>query len=274
MIRSRFLTSVPALTVTLAVACFLAPPAHAQPGAPAASAWEALARLPDLSGVWVPDVADQRRQERVNDAPWTSAARRQIDHLFAEERAGRPRLLLAHCLPHGMPAWMLITHNAMEILTTPGRVTMLGEGDGNRIRRIYTDGRKHPEDPDLTIHGHSIGHWEDNTLVVDTVAVIPQAVIALNEGVGIPNNGGMHIVERIHLRDADTLADDLEITAPKVLAATWKTTRLFKRKRGEQFDIVEGQCVQGELTEAVDADGNAIFERNDTNADGSVRIRE
>ena len=68
--------------------------------------------------------------------------------------------------------------------------------------------------------------------------------------------------------------DDLEITAPKVLSATWKTTRLFKRKRGEQFDIVEGQCVQGELTDAVDADGNAVFERNDTNSDGSVRIRE
>ena len=42
----------------------------------------------------------------------------------------------------------------------------------------------------------------------------------------------------------------------------------------EQFDIVEGQCVQGELTDAVDADGNAVFERNDTNSDGSVRIRE
>ena len=38
--------------------------------------------------------------------------------------------------------------------------TMLGEGDGNRMRRIYTDGRPHPSDPDLTIHGHSIGRWD------------------------------------------------------------------------------------------------------------------
>jgi hypothetical protein len=256
----------------LVASVLLATVAHAQ--APSAADYAALAKLPDLGGVWVPDVADQRRQERENQVPWAPAARKQIDHLFAEDRAGRPKLLLAHCLPHGMPAWMLITHNAMEILVTPGRVTMLGEGDGNRIRRVYTDGRKHPDDPDVTIHGHSIGHWDGNTLVVDTVGVIPQAYIALSEATGIPNNGGMHIVERIHLRDADTLADDMEITAPKVLAQTWKTTRLFKRMRGAQFDIVEGQCVQGELSDAVDADGNAVFERNDTNKDGSVRIRE
>ena len=79
-----------------------------------------------------------------------------------------------------------MTHNAMEILFTPGRITMLGEGDGNRMRRIYTDGRRHPEDPDLTIHGHSIGHWEGDTLVVDTVGIIPQGYIAVSEAVGVP----------------------------------------------------------------------------------------
>ncbi|HVY63937.1 MAG TPA: hypothetical protein VHH11_03865 [Gammaproteobacteria bacterium] len=268
MIRARLLAS--ALTALGGLG--LAPLADAQTGAPTRGDWEAIARLPDLGGVWVPDVPDQRRQERANQVPWTAAVRTQIDHLFAEDKAGRPKLLLAHCLPHGMPAWMLISHNAMEILVTPGRVTMLGEGDGNKLRRIYTDGRKHPEDPDVTMHGHSIGHWEGSTLVVDTVGVLPQAYIALSEAVGVPNNGGMHILERIHLRDPDTLADDMEITAPKVLTGTWKTTRLFKRRRGPQFDIIEGQCVQGELTEAVDEHGNAIFERNGTNADGSVPV--
>lgn len=227
---------------------------------------------PDLSGVWLPDVADQRRKERNELPPWTPAAKTQIDFLFAEERAGRPKLLLDHCLPHGMPSWMLITHNAMEILVTPGRVTMLGEGDGNRLRRIYTDGRAHPEDPDLTIHGHSTGRWDGDTLVVDTVGIIPQAYIALNEGVGIPNNGGMHIVERIELADADTLVVELTIAAPKVLAEPWTTTRRWVRRRGELFDIVEGQCVQGDLVESVDEHGNAVFERVRSTDDGSVPI--
>jgi hypothetical protein len=239
---------------------------------PSAAEWSALGELPDLSGVWLPDVADQRRKERAEQPPWTPVAKEQIDFLFAEDRAGRPKLLLEHCLPHGMPSWMLITHNAMEILATPGRITMLGEGDGNRMRRIYTDGRAHPDDPDLTIHGHSVGRWDGDTLVVDTIGIIPQSYIALSEAVGIPNNGGMRVVERIRLRDMDTLAVELTITAPRVLTAPWTTTRLFVRRRGPQFDIVEGQCVQGELVDAVDEHGNAVFERAPLPDDGRVPV--
>ena len=133
------------------------------------SAVSQAAAPPDFSGVWVPDIKDQKRQEVENTPPWKPDILQQIQHMVAEEKAGRPFLVLSHCMPHGMPSWMLITHNAMEILVTPGRITMLGEGDGNRMRRIYTDGRAHPEDPDLTFHGHSIGHWEGDTLVIDTV---------------------------------------------------------------------------------------------------------
>ena len=130
-----------------------------------ARAW---AEFPDLSGVWLPDVKDQKRQETENVPPWKPDIQPQIAHMAAEEKAGRPFLVLSHCLPHGMPSWMLITHNAFEWLSTPGRITLLGEVDGNRMRRIYTDGRTHPEDPDLTLHGHSIGHWQDDVLIVDT----------------------------------------------------------------------------------------------------------
>ena len=94
---------------------------------------------------------------------------------------------------------MLVTHNAMEILFTPGRVTMLGESDGNRLRQIYTDGRGHPDDEELTFHGHSIGRWEGDTLVVETVNVLPQAYIAVSEAAGVANDGDMKIMERIHL---------------------------------------------------------------------------
>jgi hypothetical protein len=262
----------PLATLALVGSGHFATTANAQSAdaGPPADAWIAIAKLPDFSGVWVPDVADQRRKERGDPAQWTPTAQRQIDFLFAEDKAGRPKLLLDHCLPHGMPSWMLITHNAMEILVTPGRVTMLGEGDGNRMRRIYTDGRPHPEDPDLTIHGHSIGHWEGDALVVDTVGIIPQAYIALNEGVGVPNNGDMRVSERILLSEPDTLSVELTITAPKVFTEPWTTTRLFVRRRGTLYDIVEGQCVQGQLVDGVDEHGNAIFERAPTVEDGSV----
>jgi hypothetical protein len=236
----------------------IATPAALAAPAPNPQAWAELGRLPDWSGIWIPDQRDQNAQMTSNPPPWRPEAARQVKALDAQERAGDPKGLFTDCLPEAMPSWMLISHNAMEILFTPGRVTMLGEADGNRLRRIYTDGRRHPDDPDLTFHGHSIGHWEGNVLVVDTIGVAPESLIAVSEAVGLPNDGDMHIVERIHLAGPDTLDDDLEITAPHVLTGPWRTTRVFRRNRSDP-DIVEGVCLQGAFAEAKDADGNAIF---------------
>ena len=227
--------------------------------APTAQDWQALAKLPDWSGVWTPVISDQVAQEKTNPPPWKPQIAKQIDRMYAEEQAGRPFPIIDHCFPTGMPSWMLITHNAVEILFTPGRVTLLGEGDGNRLRRIYTDGRSHPPDPDPSFHGHSIGRWDGATLVIDTVALLPQAYLAVNEAVGIPNNGDMHIVERLHLQDPGTLVDELEITATKLLSRPWRTTRKFSRQRAQKYDIVEGVCTQGSYIDAVDKQGNDIF---------------
>jgi len=234
------------------------------------AASRALAEPPDFSGVWLPDIRDQKRQETANMPPWKPEILKQVQHLIAEEKAGRPFLVLSHCLPHGMPTWMLITHNAFELLVTPGRITMLGEVDGNRMRRIYMDGRQHPEDPDLTLHGHSIGHWEGDTLVIDTTAIVPQAYIAISEAVGIPNNGDMHIVERLHLTSPNALSDDMEITAPKVLSTTWNTTRNFRRYPDRHYEITEGECEQEDLIPGKDQFGNDIFVPNAQQAYGTV----
>ena len=230
----------------------------------------ALAETPDLSGVWLPDIKDQKRQETANMPPWKPEILPQVQHLVAEEKAGRPFLVLSHCLPHGMPSWMLMTHNAFELLVTPGRLTMLGEVDGNRMRRIYMDGRKHPEDPDLTMHGHSIGHWDGDALVIDTTAIVPQAYIAISEAVGIPNNGDMQILERLHLAAPNVLHDDMEISAPKVLSSTWRTTRIFRRYPDRHYEITEGECEQEDLVPGKDQFGNDIFVPNAQGAYGTV----
>ncbi len=119
-----------------------------------------------------------------------------------------------------------------------------------RIRRI----------PIRAFHGHSIGHWEKDTLVVDTVAVLPQAYLAVNEAVGVPNNGDMHIVERLHLLDRR-----------HAWRTIWKLPRTsscqspgapranITGSARQKYDIVEGVCAQGSFTEAVDKHGNAIF---------------
>ncbi|MDB5702441.1 MAG: hypothetical protein JWL66_2640, partial [Sphingomonadales bacterium] len=228
--------------------------------APTSADWQAIARLPDWSGTWSPDVADQNGQIKTNPTPWKPEIQKQIDHWDAEEKAGRPKGLLIDCLPHGTPSFILITHNALEFLFSPGRVTILGESDGNRLRRIYTDGRAMPDDPDPSFHGYSVGRWNGETLSVDTKAILPQAYLAVSEAVGVPNNGDMTVKENIHLIDKDTLVFDLEISAPRVLTRVWKTTRIYHRKRQRSHEIVEGVCHQGDFHDATDQWGNAIFE--------------
>jgi len=227
--------------------------------APTRKDYDDLAKLPDWSGVWTPVISDQVAQEKSNPPPWTPAAAKQIKKMYAEEEAGRPFPVIDHCFPTGMPSWMLITHNAFEVLFTPGRVTILGEGDGNRMRRIYTDGRPHPPDPDPSFHGHSVGHWEGQTLLIDTIAVLPEVYLAVNEAVGVPNDGDMHVVERLHLLNSDTLADDLEIRATKILTKPWRTTRKYYRQRSQKYEILEGVCQQGKFMEAKDAAGHDVF---------------
>ena len=226
---------------------------------PTAKDWANLAKLPDWSGVWNPFVTDQDKQAKTNMPPWNPQANELIQFQLAEEKAGRPPPLFVNCLPEAMPSWMLITHNAMEVLFTPGRVTILGESDGNRLRRIYTDGRPHPEDPDPTFHGHSIGKWEGDTLVVDTVGISPQSLLAISEAAGVPNNGDMRVIERIHLVGKDELHDDIEVIAPKILTKPWKTTRVYFRQRARKFDIVEGVCLEGYFAPGKDKYGNDIY---------------
>ncbi|MDE0929205.1 MAG: hypothetical protein OSA77_00850 [Halioglobus sp.] len=224
------------------------------------AAWADIAKLPDWDGIWLPHIGDQRDQEKGNVAPWSEASAEIINNMMKAEDEGRPAGIFNDCMPEGMPTWMMISHNAMEFQYSPGRITLLGESDGNRLRRIYTDGRAHPQDPDLTYHGHSIAHWEKETLVVDTIGVDPDAYIAITEAVGVRNGGGMHIVERIYLVDEDTLHDEITIIAPTVMTKPWKTTRIFKRLRGAQYDIVEGVCLMGMDIDQVDEDGNAVFD--------------
>jgi hypothetical protein len=253
------------LTAIILVALIPAALAAAQPTdrkvldpPPAANDWAALAKLPDWSGTWVPLPEDPFPLGR-NEPHWKPEAARQIEALKAADKAGHPQNVFVNCLPEGMPDFILMTVAASEFLFTPGRVTILGEFDGNRLRRIYSDGRAHPDDPDLTFNGHSIGHWEGSTLVVDTVGILPEVYLPLGQAVALPNNGDMHIVERIRLIGPDTLKDELEITAPHVLAEPWKISRRFSRSRERKFDIIEASCRQGDFLEQHDANGNAVF---------------
>lgn len=227
--------------------------------APTVQSWTRIAALPDLSGVWTPGPLDRFEPGSTTAPPWKPEIAAQVAALQKLEADGRPQNIYINCLPEGLPSSVTQTLNSVEFLVTPGRVTILGEFDGNRLRRIWTDGRPHPSDPDPTFSGHSIGRWEGNSLVVDTVGFLPEVYIPMGQGVGIPNNGDMHVTERITLVDANTIRHEIEVVAPKVLTGPWKATRTFIRHRERKFDLVESSCRQGDFFEDKDAHGNAVF---------------
>lgn len=237
---------------------------------PAPEEWAAIADLPDLSGTWSPDIRDQFAQMDTNPPPWRPHVQEQVDYLYAEEEAGRPKGLFIDCLPHGSPSLMAVTHNAVEFLVTPGRVTVLGESDGNRMRRIWTDGRDMPDDPDPSFDGYSVGHWDGDVLVVETTAILPQVYLAISEAVGIPNNGGMTVSERIHLIGPDLLAVDMVVTAPEILTEPWTTRRLFHRRRLRSHEIEQGVCRRGDFIEVEDEWGNAAWAPATTDGMGNL----
>jgi hypothetical protein len=130
---------------------------------------------------------------------------------------------------------MLISHNAMEFLFTPGRVTMLGEMDANRLRRIYTDGRPHPADPDPTFHGHSIGHWEGDTLVVDTTNFTDKTAFR-----GASEK--LHLVERFTRADPETLLYSFTVDDPSAFTKPWTAEITSGRAEGSIFEYA---CHEG-----------------------------
>jgi hypothetical protein len=121
-----------------------------------------------------------------------------------------------------------------------------------QVRHIYTDGRSHPADPDPTFNGHSIGHWDGRTLVVDSVGFVPDTPLGFNWG--MQHSTKMHIVERFRLKDPDTLEIVTTIDDADALTKPWTTAKVFKR-HGD-WTIAEYICEQNNRNH-VDQNGKA-----------------
>jgi hypothetical protein len=130
------------------------------------------------------------------------------------------------CLPPGVPR-IYIQPFLFEIVETPGRVLELFEFD-HHMRQIFTDGRKHPKDPDLTWMGDSIGWYEGDTLVIDTIGFNDKTWI--DRG-GLPHSDELHLTERIRRPTHETLEIKFTIDDPKTYTETWQGYRNFKLRR-------------------------------------------
>jgi hypothetical protein len=224
--------------------------------APAADDWTALAKLPDFTGVWEVGLGGgggRAATAAKGPAPAAAPAGRaggrggagraagpSLTPAYAAKAQAQPagpppeENLTANCLPPGMPGIMGQPY-PMEFLLTPGQVTIVIEAY-NQIRHIYTDGRPLPADPDPTFYGTSVGHWEGDMLVAETVgfAQVPR-------GITFPYSDKMKIIERFRLTAPDTMSIETSIVDPEALTAPYAMpARTLTRHRN--WTIAEYIC--------------------------------
>jgi hypothetical protein len=199
--------------------------------------------MPDLSGVWQKSSQGQGLIEPA--PPMTAWGRERFD--LAKPIHG-PRTVSATesnaaeltCLPMGIPA-SYFRPRPFEILQLPDRAVMLFEV-GNFWRMIYMDGREFPEVPLHTWNGYSIGHYEGDTLVIETRHIIgweSESVQRWLDRLGHPFSDELTVIERIRRSDDDTLENRITIDDPVAYERPWTGVMTYRKR---DFELAEFIC--------------------------------
>ncbi|HEY4212431.1 MAG TPA: hypothetical protein VGM84_13210 [Steroidobacteraceae bacterium] len=210
--------------------------------------WASIGKLPNWQGLWEMDWEHNPQLLGLAPTALTPVYQTQLEAFQQAQKKGEnAQTQDANCLTPGMPRIMTMPY-PIEFLFDPGKVVLVTE-TMSQVRHIYTDGEAHPADPDPSYLGNSIGHWEGDTLVVDTVAFDPSTEISP----GIPHSDQMRVVERIRKLDPNRMQIERTISDPKVLAKPWKVVLPFVRVKDHMREYV---CEQNNRDSA-DSQGRA-----------------
>jgi hypothetical protein len=204
------------------------------------------ATRPNLTGSWVPLGAGRGADPKVVPPPagpillkpeFAKAyeARRQAEAEATKRGEPLPSTGM-QCVPYGMPQMLTVATYPVEILETPGQITMIAEAF-SEVRRIYMDQPQLPIDEvPPGWYGHSVGKWEGDTLVIDTVG-IKESVPGYR---GMPHSSQMRISERIRLIAPDVIHNQITIDDPVMLEKPVVYTLAHRRMAG--YKMVEFVC--------------------------------
>jgi hypothetical protein len=179
---------------------------------------------PELSGIW--RTADGRFLGNLaaNEPggapfqPWAAELYKgRQDNLAKDRPTGR-------CLPHGVPDAMMVRSGPFKIIQTPGVILILHE-EFNHFRQVFMDGRGFPKVTNPAWFGYSIGKWEGNTLVVDTMGFNDKSWL---DDPGHPHTEAMHVTERYTRRDFGHLEVQITIDDPKAYTRPWTVNARFE----------------------------------------------
>ena len=186
-----------------------------QPPTPTGPAPKLADGTPDLSGVWLgggASDADISRSLKPGDSvvmlPWAEAL------VKTRQSKDDPE---SNCLPSGIPRG---SPYPWRIAQTPGIYFILFEGNIHSWRQIFMDGRKHPEDPELAWYGNSIGRWDGQTWVIDTIGFKDKFWF---DYVGHPHTEKLHTTERYTRTDLGNMSIEVTIDDPGAYAKPFTT---------------------------------------------------
>jgi hypothetical protein len=161
--------------------------------------------------------------------PMTPAAAARYASALRGRRLGKPEFdTIQTCKPHGFPR-ILFAAYPIEVLEEPKQVTFIHEIH-HMPRMVYLDMTLPKlDDLDPNWMGLSVGHWEGDTLVVETQGFNDLTTL---DSAGLPHSTEMQVSERIRKLDADTLEDVITIADPKTFTRSWSTRVTFRRQPG------------------------------------------
>lgn len=183
----------------------------------------------DFSGVWLPSFpTDGGKPEPL---PWAAA--------LIKERGENHGIDIpsSHCLPLGVVMSTFLF--PYEFVQTPKYLIMMYEGEFPR--QIFLDGRAQPKDLNPSWLGHSVGHWEQDTLVIDTVGFNGKAWLGFN---GLPASEQLHVVERYRRPDLGHLEYEITIDDPGAYAKPWTIKKKSDLSRDDA--LMEYMCNENE----------------------------
>ncbi len=194
---------------------------------------------PDLSGVWevrpgyTGNIAKDLKPGEVPFQPWAEAL---YKHRMETQGKEDPQ---AYCVLSGVPREHVVPY-PFKILHANGIVVILYEAL-HSYRQIYMDGRGLPKEPNPQWMGYSVGHWEDDTLVVQSSGFVENNW--LDNG-GHPGTESLRLTERFHRRDFGHIDLQLTIDDPKAYTKPWSVNLQFTAN--PDTDLIEYVCSENE----------------------------
>ena len=200
---------------------------------------------PDLSGIWEGwgpqgfffDLARDLKPEDVQMTPWAAgiqAQREKRDHVDDP---------LGTCMPPGVPR--IDSVDQFKIVQTPGLTVFLHEAQvGMMFRQIFTDGRPLPEVQEPTWLGYSVGKWDGDTFVVDTIGLRDRGWLDTRKG--RPHSDALHVTERFRRLDVGHLELAITIDDPKAYLKPWTAKRVLPLMA--DTELLELFCDNHQLT--------------------------